>query len=73
MFSTSGSGSDAIDGQDLHSQQPCAVKQVRYKGGAGVETQVIREAQVLCAMDHPNIVKCSHAWIQPEHDEGMDG
>lgn len=56
--------------QDLHDKAPCAVKAVRYKGSAGVETQVIREAQVLCAMDHPNIVKCSHAWIQPDHDGG---
>ncbi|CAJ1346325.1 unnamed protein product, partial [Effrenium voratum] len=48
-----------------------AVKTVRYKPGA--ETNVIREAQILAVLRHPNIVRCHHAWIQTDTDGGDTG
>ncbi|CAK9103610.1 eIF-2-alpha kinase GCN2 (serine/threonine-protein kinase GCN2) [Durusdinium trenchii] len=56
--------------KDHLDREPCAVKAVRYKGGTGVEMSVIREAQILAGMDHPNIVRCDHAWIQTDTVDG---
>ena len=56
-----------------NSEQNFAIKAVRYKGHTGVESSVIREAQILATLDHPNIVKCLHAWIQAEPDGGDTG
>jgi len=54
----------------------CAVKAVRFRGGGSIgnsiETSVMREAQVLASIDHPNIVHCVRSWIQTDSADGGD-
>lgn len=56
--------------KSLEDGKHYAVKIVRYRSGVGagfgIEKHVVREAQTLALMDHPNVLHFHHAWIETD-------
>eukprot|EP00747_Dinoflagellata_sp_TGD_P017883 gnl/TRDRNA2_/TRDRNA2_126123_c0_seq1.p1 gnl/TRDRNA2_/TRDRNA2_126123_c0~~gnl/TRDRNA2_/TRDRNA2_126123_c0_seq1.p1 ORF type:complete len:629 (-),score=80.17 gnl/TRDRNA2_/TRDRNA2_126123_c0_seq1:66-1952(-) len=56
-----------VDGREY------AVKIIRYRvggsAGRGVERRVMREAETLASMSHPNVMRYYQSWIEPESTE----
>lgn len=64
--------------RDLRGGGECAIKVVRFRGGATrgarqIERHALREVSTLRLMDHPNVVGCHGAWMERAAASGPAG